>query len=477
MAILIDQKPLYKTLPVGQDIVFSVSDSTIVANNFNVKFVAEVYVSNSTSSLNTLNRIAVLKTTPNNAGVGIFSMQPVLESFVKPDNIGTDLGNGSKYKTVSYSDTTPHPIHLIDQYALAENAIKYFMIEFSLEFSPTIDGVVTIDQTNKISSDVYLFYNGYLNYDDVLNQTGNDYGYNLSSFNKVMNSDSGKFLSNAPITQFARISDYGTLSFFNFLSTSDYSFQVGSGTATDKRVKKIQIKLYNSSNTLLSTQDVVATISNGSYTVANNFSYTRINYFGVFPANLSGWSTPFALNKANISYYTIQALDDDDENISQLYRINIITDDCKGFEGIRLTWLNPYGVWDYYTFTKKSVRSLQTNRTSYTQLGGTWNESTYKINGFSGGKKNFRVNSKELITVNTDYLVDADAIWFEDLINSPEVYILNGFSSDSNGMVNKYVEPVTVTTSSYTRKTKANDKLIQYTFELEKSKNKRIQSA
>ena len=54
MAILIDQKPLYKTLPVGQDIVFSVSDSTIVANNFNVKFEAEVYVSNSNATLNTL---------------------------------------------------------------------------------------------------------------------------------------------------------------------------------------------------------------------------------------------------------------------------------------------------------------------------------------------------------------------------------------------------------------------------------------
>ena len=43
-------------------------------------------------------------------------------------------------------------------------------------------------------------------------------------------------------------------------------------------------------------------------------------------------------------------------------------------------------------------------------------------------------------------------------------------------MVNKYVEPVTVTTSSYTRKTKANDKLIQYTFEVEKSKTQRTQS-
>jgi hypothetical protein len=81
-----------------------------------------------------------------------------------------------------------------------------------------------------------------------------------------------------------------------------------------------------------------------------------------------------------------------------------------------------------------------------------------------------------MIRINTDYLADEDAIWFEDLINSPEVYILNGYSSsDTFGMVNKYVEPVRVTTSSYTRKSKANDKLIQYTFEIEKTKVKRTQ--
>ena len=43
-------------------------------------------------------------------------------------------------------------------------------------------------------------------------------------------------------------------------------------------------------------------------------------------------------------------------------------------------------------------------------------------------------------------------------------------------ITNKYVEPVTLTTSSYTRKTIANDKLMQYTFEVEKSKNRRTQS-
>ena len=69
--------------------------------------------------------------------------------------------------------------------------------------------------------------------------------------------------------------------------------------------------------------------------------------------------------------------------------------------------------------------------------------------------------------------------WFEELINSPEVYILNGYETESapyDSITNKYVEPVTLTTSSFTRKTIANDKLMQYTIEVEKSKNRRTQS-
>ena len=68
-------------------------------------------------------------------------------------------------------------------------------------------------------------------------------------------------------------------------------------------------------------------------------------------------------------------------------------------------------------------------------------------------------------------------MWFEQLINSPEVYVLEGFQTDGNfSSLNNYVEPATVTTSSYIRKTIANDRLMQYTFEIEKSKMKRTQS-
>jgi len=483
MALIIEQKPLYKTLAVGQDIIFTLSDQSVIINNYQPKYTADVYVNEKISDLSLItSKVATLKVTPNNRGVGIFSLSPILESYVNPQYEGTNFDNRifSSYKTVGYTDTTPHPIHLIDKYSNNDNVAIYFRVIFNMEYYT--DAALTIFSTaKKVITENYLAYNGVLHYDDVINQSGNDYGFNLNSKDLVFNdfgTELGKFISNAPTTQYARLEDYGTLSFFNFLNISENSFQVGTDNAVINMVQFIHIKLYDRTGVQQgSTIQVDTTIANGSFNNTNEFSNTRVMFFGGFPANLDGWSTDWDTHKANVSYYTLQAFDDQEVAISQLYTINIITDDCKGFESIRLTWLNPHGTWDYYTFTKKSVRQLTTNRTSYTQLGGTWNDSTFKINGYKGGQKNFRVNTKEMIRINTDYLLDADAVWFEDLINSPEVYILNSYSSsDTFGMVNKYVEPVRVTTSSYTRKTKANDKLIQYSFELEKTKNKRTQA-
>jgi len=486
MALIIEQKPLYKTLAVGQDIVFTVSDINTVANYYKPKFTAEIYVNQNIADLGlSTSKVATLKVTPNNKGVGIFSISPIIESYVSPEYDGTNFDNTifSSFKTVGYTETTPHPIHLIDKYSNNNKVATYFTIVFNIEYYLT-SSLATLRTGKPLRTDSYLAYNGVVQNDDSLKQSGNNYGFNLNQNKLVFNDyygSLGKFLSNAPITQEARLTDYGTLSFFNFLNVSENSFQVGTDNATINMVNYITITLYNSAGVQLgSVINVNTTMANGSFNFNNQYSNTRVMFFGAFPANLDGWSTSWDTHKANVSYYTLQAFDDEDEAISQLYRINIISDDCKGFESIRLTWLNPHGTWDYYTFTKKSVRQLTTNKSTYTQLGGTWNESTFKINGYRGGQKNFRVNTKELIRINTDYLIDSDAVWFEDLINSPEVYMLNGYDSDTNdsryGTVNKYVEPVRVMTSSYTRKSKANDKLIQYTFELEKTKIKRTQA-
>ena len=80
--------------------------------------------------------------------------------------------------------------------------------------------------------------------------------------------------------------------------------------------------------------------------------------------------------------------------------------------------------------------------------------------------------------MNTGFVTEDDTVMFEELINSPEVYVLDGFdSTDSTySLLTNYVTPARVTTSSFTRKTIANDKLMQYTFEVEKSKTFRTQA-
>ena len=131
-----------------------------------------------------------------------------------------------------------------------------------------------------------------------------------------------------------------------------------------------------------------------------------------------------------------------------------------------MTWLNRLGVWDYFNFTKKNVRKVNSKRETYQQIKGSWNEATYKKHGYKGGRKTFSTNSKEVVTLQTDYITEEAAQWLEELFTSPEVFVLQERSTDA-----------VVTTSSYTRKTTANDKLKQYTVEIEMSHNKRIQRA
>ena len=339
--------------------------------------------------------------------------------------------------------------------------MRRFAIRFLVEFATTPNGAVGVPTSSKDSAQ-YKMFNGVIQYDDVLDVFQSDFGYNMNGY--YLTSSIKSFLTTAPTTQYARLEDYGTFSFLNYMSPSTplYAFV---------------IEYYYPSG---SSSDTVEWLNaNGGRTSAAPLTDTRLAYFGAFPANLKNWSAAFIdAVSLGLTHYTVTAIGSGPHQVySQSYTINIICPNERGYEGIRLTWLNQWGTWDYYTFNMKSTKSIQTKRTSYTQLGGTWNDSAFKISGYKGGKKNFRVNSTEKIKLNTDFVSEAEGVWFEELINSPEVYVLEGYQTDpSFSSYNTYVQPATIINSSYIRKTKANDRLMQYTIEIEKSKMKRTQS-
>ena len=465
----IEQQPLYPQLPVGQEIICVVSNSSLVANETKVKFCAEVHISSTTPpNLNIpTHKIGTFKTTPNNAGVGMFDFRNIIENYVSADNLAS---NGSSYKNnqVNYED--PRPLHLVDKYSLSNNSTKYMQIRFYVEYlggNPALAStVVGRAPGTDTDSDLFTLFNGYLKYTDVLTMgagtTASDFGYNLGKFN--LSSSSDDFLTNAPKSQTCNVNDYGTISFL----------------APNDNVEYFSLRYSNAAGVSLGSETVDRDLANGAYDVFTSDVSNQLIHFGCFPGNLQNWPSTFSsslvVDNIEGGAITLQAFSST-QAISEIYTINVNCPDTKGYESIRLCWLNQWGAWDYYTFTKKSVRSLTTQGTTYNQLEGSWNESKYRINSYKGGKKAFRVNSTERISMNTDFVSADFNITFEELINSPEVYMLDGYQTDSVGSaLNQYVTPVRLTTSSFTKKTIANDKLIQYTFEVEKSKTLRTQA-
>ena len=461
---LIVQQPLFDTLPVGQDVIFTVSNVGIITNPLfsRFKFTAEVHISSDLPPNTALNTdvVGIFKTNPNNAGVGMFDFRPIIESFVKADNLARD---GSAYKEVVNTADTNVPMHLIDKYSGNLNTMRYLVIQFKTEYYNGTDLVAEF----AVNSGLFKLMNGYLKYTDGLTLIGNNFGYDLEKFEFKI-SEQRNFLTNAPTTQYANVNDYGTMG----MLMSNPIGKSPSGT------KSIKFAYYDASDIFLGGDIVEHNIANGGFIYPNSEIQSQMLFAGVFPANLQNWSTVFNTKILTISYYTINVISTVD-GMSDLYRININCPTLKGFEPIRLAWLNQWGAWDYYTFIMKSSKMISTKGSTYQQLEGSWNDSTYKIDSFRGGKKSFRVNATEKITMNTDFISESESAWFEELINSPEVYILDGFKDETltpDTALNKYVTPVRLTTSSYTKKTVANDKIIQYTFEVEKSKTLRTQS-
>jgi len=473
MATIIEQQPLYTTLPVGQDVIFSVSNNLIVASQIKVKFIAEVHISSllPPNTAVATDVVGIFKTTPNNAGVGMFNFRPIIESYVNTDNLSTI---GSEYKEVG---DIIYPLHIIDKFSLNNNIIKYLTIQFRVQYldqdssSSTFNQLIEVQSEN---SDLYKVFNGYLKYNDILdlgtNTTANDFGYDISSFDMI--GPSTGFLTNAPTTQYANIDDYGVLPIL-----------ASQGKTNDGDFRSVKFTYYNSSGVQIgSTDEIVRNGNNGAYKVYSGKITNEILYVGAYPGNLKNWNSQFKIlvDAGNTpAYYTVFTTWDNGTTvgISNTYTIYVNCPSLKGYEPIRLAWLNQWGAWDYYTFTMKSTRMISTQGSTYNQLQGTWNEAAYRIDSFKGGKKAFRVNATEKVTMNTDFVNESESKWFEELINSPEVYILEGFQADSaTSALNQYVTPVRLITSSYTRKTVANDKLMQYTFEVEKSKTLRTQS-
>jgi len=482
MALAITQKPLYDLLPTGEHINFTVYNNAVLTAS-NPKYIARLYISKTVAGLGTTGNLgaaslrSTLKANPNSAAVGMFDFSPIIDSFVSPDYEGgwvesTATGaDTSNYEGVGYH-VSPHSIHHIDRYCCNQKSAVFFRVIFNWEYLDA-SGIMQ-EHTTYVTSETYMAFNGVLDEDQILKEDNNNYGYNLNYDNYIMNDSDGKFLTSSPKTQYIGNNDFHTMAFFsNFASGNMPSdFDVGVVGQAVPAIRKIHFQFYYNGSTTGSVINMTCGVTNGGKHGVIGDTNSKLIYAGVGTANLQGWGQTIP---ANWDYYTVIAKSDGGDVLSDTYYFYNKADDCMGYERIRLAWLNKFGAWDYYNFTKKSKRTITKEFVQYQQQSGTWNEDKFRIHGYKGGARPYANKATEKIEINTDFITEEEGVWLEELLLSNDVFMLNEKSTDSTGQgyIRKYIEPVLLTSEEMIRKTKANDRLIQYTFFVTKSKNRK----
>ena len=154
---------------------------------------------------------------------------------------------------------------------------------------------------------------------------------------------------------------------------------------------------------------------------------------------------------------------------------------CKQkYPNIRVKWKNRYGQFDYYNFLLVNRQGFSSTKRTYQPQLGSWQGTGLSYQQYDSSNLNYLSDSKQTLSVNSDYLQDAYNDIFKQLLVSDEIYWVYGINEFGEGFSLGYnngfavgtgrtelVRPITITTNNIVFKTGVNDKLVQYQFDFD----------
>lgn len=149
-------------------------------------------------------------------------------------------------------------------------------------------------------------------------------------------------------------------------------------------------------------------------------------------------------------------------------RIDIDNGECNDFDPIQVSWVNSFGVKDYFTFQKRNDKRVNITRNEYNKTFPDWSEATYAPTVNFRGRATFNTAIQETYTANTRYLTDGESSYLQNLYVSPEVKVR--FEGSNDWL------PVVLTDNTYTERTFRKDKLFQHTINFKLANNQQIQN-
>jgi len=129
---------------------------------------------------------------------------------------------------------------------------------------------------------------------------------------------------------------------------------------------------------------------------------------------------------------------------------------CSRYDAKRLVFINKFGVLQDLWFTAKSSEAISTRGDKYKS---GFVSSNGAINRFRHQHVDYNKNAKINYTLNTTFICEGVTRYIQELLLSEQVWL-----SDNGDFY-----PVSVTSSSVQYKTSVNDKLVNYTIEVEQA--------
>lgn len=146
------------------------------------------------------------------------------------------------------------------------------------------------------------------------------------------------------------------------------------------------------------------------------------------------------------------------DNSSSVVIPIVYESECK-YTPKKITFINRFGAMEDIWFFKASKNSLNTERKMY-QNNNIISGGTYNIQ--AGQNKVFNITSKETMTLNTGFLSEQYNEAFTQLMHSENVWVTEG----------RDLIPVIIKSEEFAYKTALNDKMINYTIDVEYAFNK-----
>jgi hypothetical protein len=213
------------------------------------------------------------------------------------------------------------------------------------------------------------------------------------------------------------------------------------------------------------------------YVVPETIVYTgdqaedRIKLFPSGVANLKNWlvGQGSSLDVVNSDWYKIQLLDTFGNIIDE--RKFVPTCEIK-YEPIQLAYISKYGTWNYATFFKRSEETIDVTSQQYRTITGNVQNGAYRYGLHNPMYKKYNTNGKRRLTINSGFVAEEFKEVMEQIMLSEYVLVVANSTVTKDGSTYTYTAnngtiAANVSTNSLVKKKSVNDKLIDYTLDLE----------